>query len=870
MATPPLEPPVSKLRPPNLHSGVVERHRLLARLDASSQASLTLLLGYAGSGKSVLLASWLAARPATRFAWMSCEQPDADPLRFWSALVASVRLSEPSIGDDTLDRIELDGRVDLAAIGMLSDELRSVTGSLVIVIDDLHDAADDSLWPLLSAFVEWLPPAHHVVLASRSEPPLPLHRWRVEGRLAEIRNAQLAFDDDEAAELLAGLGVSIDRDAVSLLARRTEGWAAGLQLAGLSVRDRDDASTYLLEVASTDRNLADYLIAEVLDQQPDDVTDFLLATSVLRSLDARACRAITGHLDAHERLRDIEARGLFLVPLDHERRRYRYHHLFAQLLQAELRLRDEQRELDLHETASVWYVEEGDLDLAVYHAVRARATAQAVTLLRDRLVGNYFSGVPLLPTRLIDLLDDATLGRERELALEFALTVGMNGALDEAGRWLRRLAHLDDMHADTAADTVFRGRLAAAQAFWEMARGGAQRAMSHTIRARQLLDPTDDIARELTVSESRVRHYLDDLDGVRRLAAGGVAQSLPPMATVVVTGAHGAIEGDAGYLDTADRLGRAALGLADEGGTRQHYAAGEALRVVASVHLERLELDQAEPLLEQAIRTVERERPAIELLCLVDQVWLLVERRRIDDAFETITRAEALAERLDPSAALLSRVTAAAAHLHLLVGETERAAALVRMTPTGTRRHLVEARLALAQRRVEDAVCILDDVVTLQWPRYELEAALLRAQAALACGRSADDVEALVGSALTIADEHRFIRSLLVDGGPLDDVLRGLLRRAPAGSHRDELGRHLRSRTPLPRTVDASNMPFLPSSRELEILRHLATGLSNREIAATLYISLNTMKTHVRSLYRRLGVSSRSQAVAAGRARGLL
>jgi DNA-binding NarL/FixJ family response regulator len=467
---------------------------------------------------------------------------------------------------------------------------------------------------------------------------------------------------------------------------------------------------------------------------------------------------------------------------------------------------------------------------------------------------------------LIDLLDDATLGQERELALEFALTVGMNGALDEAGRWLRRLALLDD----TEVDTVFRGRLAAAQAFWEMARGGAQRAMSHTIRARQLLDPSEDIARELTVAESRVRHYLDDLDGVRGLAAEGAAHGLPPMAAVIVTGAHGAIEGDAGYLDTADRLGRAALKLADEGGTRQHYAAGEALRVVAAVHLERLELDQAEALLEQALRTVERERPAIELLCLVDQVWLLVERRRLDDAFETIARAASLAEQVDASAALLSRVTATNAHLHLLVGGIADAEALIRMTPTGTRRQLEEARLLIAQQRPGDAVGILDAVETHQWPRYELEMLLLRARAALALGRSTGDVEHIVESALSIAEEHRFIRSLLVDGGPLDDVLRRALRQAPGGTYRDVLAQHYRSRPPLPRTVDTPRTPYLPSSRELEILRYLATGLSNREIAAELYISLNTMKTHVRSLYRRLGVSSRSQALAAGRAQGFL
>jgi LuxR family transcriptional regulator, maltose regulon positive regulatory protein len=442
----------------------------------------------------------------------------------------------------------------------------------------------------------------------------------------------------------------------------------------------------------------------------------------------------------------------------------------------------------------------------------------------------------------------------------------MNGALDEAGRWLRRLGHLGDVQADT----TFQGRLAAAQAFWEMARGGAERAMTHTVRARRLLDPHDDIARELTIAEARVLHYLDDLDGVRRLAETDPAAGLPPMAAVVVMGAQGGIEGDAGFLHVADQLGRAALELADEIGTRQHFAAAEALRVIAAVQLERLELDTAEAMLEQALRTVERERPAIELLCLVEQVWLLVERRRLDDAFETVARAESLVDRLDPSDALTSRVTAASAHLHLLVGATDRAQASIRRTPPGTRRTLAEARLALAQQHPKASERILDAVDTHQWPRYELDVALLRAHTRLALGRPAREVDDAIEGALVIADEHLFVRSLLVGGGALDHELLRAVRRAPKGSHRGELGQRLRTRVPLPKAVEPAGTPFSPSSRELEVLRYLSTHLSNREIAAELYISLNTMKTHVRNLYQRLGVSSRSQAVAAGRARGLL
>lgn len=862
-----LDPPATKLTPPRVHTTVVSRPRLFDTLDdATRRASLTLVLGYAGAGKSVLLSSWSTTTGGSRLAWLSCDETDAEPLRFWPALIAAVRRVEPGVGGDTLDQIELDGAVGIDVIGLLSNELRAVATPLVIVLDDLHDAADDRLWPLLSAFVEWLPDQHALIVASRSEPPLPLHRWRVEGRLAEIRNAALAFDDDEATGLLAGLGVVVEPETAALLTRRTEGWAAGLQLAGLSVRDRENAGAYLLDVAATDRDIVDYLTAEVLDRQPDDVTDFLLATSILRELDARACAAITGDPDPQARLRDIETRELFLVPLDRHRRVYRYHHLFAELLRERLYREDEPRALRLHGAAADWYEKEGDLELAVFHSVSARAPERAVEMMRGRLVRSYFAGTPIRPTRLIDLIDDDTLDRERELALEFTLSIGMNGALDEAGRWLQRLVHL----TDAESDATFRGRLAAAQAFWEMARGGAERALAHTRTARELLDPNDDISRELVIAETRMRHYLDDLEGVRRITRTDPARGLPPMASVIVYGAHGGIEGDAGFLHTADQWGRAALRAADETGTRQHFAAGEALRVVAAVHLERLELDDAETLLEQALRTVERERPGIELLCLVDQTWLLLERRRVDDAFETIARAEALAERVGAAAALTARVTTTRARLDLMVGDLDRARGALARTPSGTRRSLIEARLALADDRPLDVDRILADVDTRDWPRHDLEVALVRAHAAIAAGAPTDAVEREIDLALFLAEEHSFARTLLLESGVMSDALVRALRHSPAGSHRDTLHRHLRTRVPLPRSSEVTRGPLVPSARELEILRYLATLMSYREIAAELFISRNTMKTHVRSLYRRLGATSRSQAVTEGRARGLV
>jgi LuxR family maltose regulon positive regulatory protein len=259
------------------------------------------------------------------------------------------------------------------------------------------------------------------------------------------------------------------------------------------------------------------------------------------------------------------------------------------------------------------------------------------------------------------------------------------------------------------------------------------------------------------------------------------------------------------------------------------------------------------------------------LLCLVDQTWLLIERRRVEDAIETISRAEALAAAMHASPALTSRITSTAARLYLLTGQLDEARRATTRTPVGPRRSLVDARVALATDRPADAEGYLADIEIDAWPRHELEAALIRARVALATDRSAAAVEAEVERALSIALEHGLSRTVALETD-LSPVIDHVLRHSAPGSRQDLLRRYIRARpaVPLLSTSNDGRGSAVPSARELEILRYLATLMSYREIAAELFISRNTMKTHVRSLYRRLGVSSRSQAVLEGRARGLL
>ncbi len=513
------EPPAAKLAPPHSGNVVVERSRLLRHLDAATQAApLTLLVGYPGAGKTMLLTSWLASRPDRRFAWLSCDESDVEPLRFWGALVAAICRPEPQLGDETFGMVELDGSVSRDAIVALTNELGSLAEPLTIVIDDLHFAGEARLWPLLTAFVEWLPPQVRLLLSSRVEPVLPLHRWRVKGNLAEIRNQELMFSEDEVASLLEGLGATVDDHTVGVLAQRTEGWAAGLQLAALSVRGRDDRDAFLRAFAASDRNVVDYLVGEVLDRQPADIVEFLLKTSVLRELNPDVCQALTGRVDAGALLRQIEASNLFLVALDRERYRYRYHHLFADLLRNRLKAQDPPGELTLHRLAADWFAEQGQLPEAVGHLVLAGDTGRAIDLLRARVVHDYFPAPLIGSGTLVDLIDDATLPRDHDLALEYVLAVGMRGDLDEGGRWLGRLERAAVSQDD---DDGYRGRLFAARAMWQMVRGDAERSVVTVQKARALLDPADDLARQLAPVEIRSRHYLDDLNGVRRCAENG-------------------------------------------------------------------------------------------------------------------------------------------------------------------------------------------------------------------------------------------------------------------------------------------------------------------------------------------------------------
>jgi LuxR family maltose regulon positive regulatory protein len=429
----------TKLVAPAPRAGLLPRVGLRSLLESSLQAKLCLVAAPAGSGKTTLLAQWRAVAGGGRVAWVSLEESDNDPTRFWSYLVAALQTVEPKVGTVALEALR-GPSVELERVVMpsLVNDLATVGASLVLVLDDYQLITDAICHQTLGVFLDHLPAAVHVVLSTRLDPPLPLARMRVRGELAELRVGELQFTGEETAELLNGsMGLALAAEDVARLAEQTEGWAAGLVLAGLSLRGRPDSSGFVAAFSGGDRHVADYLVAEVLERQPAELREFLLRTSVLERLSGPLCDAVLETQGSAGLLGELEASNLFVVPLDDRRQWYRYHQLFADLLRLQLGAREPELVPVLHRRAAAWHQAAGNVEEAIGHASAARDLAEAGTLVAQHWASHWLGGQRATVARWLDGLPEEAILADPPVALITAWTRGFGGASkQDTDRWL--------------------------------------------------------------------------------------------------------------------------------------------------------------------------------------------------------------------------------------------------------------------------------------------------------------------------------------------------------------------------------------------------------------------------------------------------
>jgi LuxR family transcriptional regulator, maltose regulon positive regulatory protein len=429
----------TKLVAPAPRPGLLPRAGLQSLFQSSSQAKLCLVGAPAGSGKTTLLAQWRAVAGGGRVAWVSLEESDNDPTRFWSYLVAALRTVEPGVGTVALEALRGPSvELERVVVPSLVNDLATVGAPLVLILDDYHLITDAICHQTLGWFLDHLPAEVHVVLSTRLDPPLPLARMRARGELAELRVGELQFTHEETAELLNGsMGLALAAEDVARLAERTEGWAAGLVLAGLSLRGRPDSSGFIAAFSGGDRHVADYLVAEVLERQPEELRGFLLRTSLLERLSGPLCDAVLETQGSAELLRELEASNLFVVPLDDRRQWYRYHQLFADLLRLQLGAREPTLVPVLHRRAAAWHRQAGNVDEAIGHASAAGEFAEAGALIARHWAAHWLGGQRATVARWLEGLADEAILADPPVALITAWSCGFRGASkQETERWL--------------------------------------------------------------------------------------------------------------------------------------------------------------------------------------------------------------------------------------------------------------------------------------------------------------------------------------------------------------------------------------------------------------------------------------------------
>jgi LuxR family maltose regulon positive regulatory protein len=872
----------------------VSRPRLLRLLEAGTRGPLTVLAAPPGAGKTILLASWMmGGHPPGPVAWVTVDRGDDDPARFWAHVVAALRSSGAVPPDGLLAGLGPPPR-DAAQefLVVLVNGLAELPGPVVLVLDDLHEATGPAVAAGLQFLLRHAPPQLRLVVASRADLPLSLHRLWVAGQLTEIRAAELAFNPAEAAGLLAGLGVRLPDGELHSLWKRTEGWAAGLRLAALSLRGHPDPGRFVAEFAGDDHAVAGYLVEEVLARQPTEVQEFLLRTCVTDRLCGGLADALTGQTEGERVLAVLEHDHALTTGLGPGRSWYRYHPLFAELLRAELRHRWPEKIPELHRRAAAWHAANGLVEEAVDHALAAGDPDGAAGLLAAHGFAILLDGRAETLRGLLGRLPLRKLRADRELAVVAAASRLALGELEEADAWLAgtdtasgtrqprsgaagSLAGLlrARLHADVDGVISTAGRLLASSPGVERGEGvaGADR------RALVLC-----VMGAAELWSARLSDAAAHLEESRDLAEHGGWEYL----ALGTTGDLALLEAVRGRLARAHRLGRQAADIAERHGWSASAAAACGELALAWVAYCRDDAAGAFGALERAARAARagRDRPVVLAVALAEARLAAGAGRA--DAVDGLARLRAaLAE---VAGWRLPRLLAAAARpteARLLLAAGDEAGVAGLLGGAGERQAaetVILARLQLARGDPVAAAGILaalhDGQAPVPCPATLIEAWLLDA---VARRRLADHTAAAesLERALALAAPEGYPRVFVEGGAPVRALLADHLHRGTA--HRalaEELLEGLLSQVtgPVASRGGGSPPPAVPvlveslSEREHVVLRYLPSMLSAGEIAAELYVSVNTVKTHIKSIYRKLDANRRWDAVRRARQLHLL
>jgi LuxR family transcriptional regulator, maltose regulon positive regulatory protein len=891
---------LTKLHIPSTGPEIVNRSKLINKLNQSLDKKLTLISAPAGFGKTTILVDWINNHkiPAV---WFSIDKTDNDPVTFSNYIIAAFQKIENKLGINAQDLLKSSQLSSIeSAINLLINELLVIEKKIILVLDDFHLINNIEIFRLLTYFLEHIPNNIHLIISTRSDPSLPVAKLRSQHQLVEIRSSDLSFSSTEINQLFKNiLKINLSAEDISTLENKTEGWIAGLQLTAISLQGRENKTEFIRELAGDNRFIMDYLIEEVLRIQSDDIKEFLLKTSILEQFSAPLCNTITGRKDTQLIIEDLERNNMFLIPLDNERQWYRYHHLFADLLQQRLLLFNSYSIEELHNKACEWFEQNNMPNNAIEHALETNNFEKSIQLLGEVVEKMWKNGQHAAIMKYGDLLPDEFIKKNPEFCLYYSWILITAGQIQKAEPFLasaeiitqRIIAENNLSKQDIHSIKKLLGKIAVAFAYLYSHEEHTEKIFDYCKIAMENLTDDDPLWFSWSWFSYGIAYLsngelVDNEAFEKALMYGKKSGNIYLITTIVIRLAEN--EQQLGHYKSAYTKCSNLLALLKDKGyseiSKTEWTFAALYFNIGITHFMWAEMDEAYENIKIAYNLCKSGKDIyLKIFILMFYTFMLLNRGE-KEAVERINELDDIIKQNQIPPFLMSMYIGWKIYVLLHTKQIDQANNIIleyglgldkKKTHANEAAYSSFARLLIAQNKLDDAEFLLSELYTIANEGERIERLIeIKISMAIMHKKKGNHELAVANlmEAMELASDENLISMFVYNIEDIIDLSKDLYKIQATTKNKisNEFIRKFKLMIEkMPKRVSVISNSDL-SSRELDTLKLVAENLSNQEIADKLFISLNTVKTHLKHINLKLEENSRNKAVSKAKELGII